>query len=700
MPTMEIEIALRAEAPGSYGVQLRVVRSDSEMIIQPAEGRTGFDLEALGDSRLSPLEYGRLLSGRLFAPAEIGQRFAETRAAAETDRLRIRLRLQIHSNAPELHALRWENLTDPRNGEWLLTSETLIFSRLVAGADWQRVALRPRSQMQALVAAANPSDLQSVWNLPPIDPAKELERARAGLEDKAQPLEGVPVTLPNLAEALRRKDYDILYLACHGALRDGEPWLLLEDENGKAARIGGAHLVEHLRSLEVRPRLVVLASCESAGTGQGAAGAQALAALGPRLAEAGIPAVLAMQGSVSVETLARLLPDFFQALWEDGRVDYALAVARSRIRDRPDRWMPALFLRLKNGRIWYVPGFAGEETLRRWDSLLNNVHYHRCTPILGSGLLEPLVGTSQDLAALLAGEGFPLEPHEREDLPQVAQYLATMQQDQFVRDQWLEILQRELSRRFDVEPAASADTEPLPEDHVERLSASFSRAGALLRGRDPVEPHKVLASLPFPLYITTNPDSLLVDALSEAEKEPQVELCRWRQDPDLTWPPSLYDDRGGGDEDYVPSEKRPLVYYLFGRLQEPKSIVLTEDNYFDYLIGVSRPAQDSPHPEPVLRAQGGTSLLFLGFRLEEWDFRIFFRSLAGREGSGWKVQRKNLTHVAVQIDPEESRMLDAERARDYLRQYFGEAKIDIYWGSVADFLRELIGRWEEWRKKH
>jgi hypothetical protein len=498
-------------------------------------------------------------------------------------------------------------------------------------------------------------------------------------------------TLPNLADALRRKDYDILYLACHGALYKGEPWLLLEDQDGKGERVGGAHLVEHLRSLEVRPRLIVLASCESAGTG--VAGAQALAALGPRLAEAGVPAVLAMQGTVSMETVGELLPAFFRALWEDGRVDHALAVARGRVRNRPDRWMPALFLRLKNGRIWYVPGFAGEGTLQRWNSLLNNIAYDRCTPILGSGLLEPLVGSSRDIAAQLAEKNqFPLEPYEREDLPQVTQYLATMQQDQFVRDQWLETLQRELSRRFG-EDAADAAL-----DHVERLSASFSRAGARLRQLDPVEPHKVLATLPFPLYITTNPDSLLIDALEEAEpkRQPQVELCRWRQD--LSWPPSIYENPDGPG-DYVPTEKRPLVYYLFGRLEEPQSIVLTEDNYFDYLIGVSRPAQDSPHPEPVRRAQGGTSLVFLGFKLEDWDFRIFFRSLAGREGSGWKVQRKNLTHVAVQIDPEESRMLDAAGAREYLRQYFGEAKIDIYWGSVADFLRELMERWEGWRKR-
>ena len=36
-----------------------------------------------------------------------------------------------------------------------------------------------------------------------------------------------------------------------------------------------------------------------------------------------------------------------------------------------------------------------------------------------------------------------------------------------------------------------------------------------------------------------------------------------------------------------PPVERPLVYHLFGRLGEPDSLVITEDDYFDYLIGVT-----------------------------------------------------------------------------------------------------------------
>jgi hypothetical protein len=378
-------------------------------------------------------------------------------------------------------------------------------------------------------------------------------------------------------------------------------------------------------------------------------------------------------------TLEAFLPVFFHELQQDGQIDRAVALARGAVRDRPDGFMPVLFLRLGSGRIWYVPGFGHEGGLERWPALLNNIAQGRCTPILGSALLEPIIGSSREIARRWAeGHHFPMAPQDREDLPQVAQFLAIAQEEPYLRDAFVLELQRELRRRF------RADLPDKPEGRVDQLVRDLRTVGANLRRTNPAEPHRILAALPFPLYISTNPDSLLADALTEAGRTPQVELCRWRDDVD--WPPSVYADRTA---DYQASAERPLVYHLFGRFQELDSLVLTEDNYFDYLIGVSRPGQDSPHPPEVLKAQTTTALLFLGFRMEDWDFRVFFRSLRGREG---RALNQRFSHVAVQIDPEENRLLDPERARKYLQQYVG-SKVSIYWGSAHDFIRELQEQW-------
>jgi hypothetical protein len=102
-----------------------------------------------------------------------------------------------------------------------------------------------------------------------------------------------------------------------------------------------------------RPLLVLLAACHGAGDGQGA---EALTSLGSLLARSGVPAVVAMQGKVTMATMATMAPDLFGQLRRHGQVDRALAAARGAVLDRADWWIPVLFLRLRSGRIWAEPG--------------------------------------------------------------------------------------------------------------------------------------------------------------------------------------------------------------------------------------------------------------------------------------------------------------------------------------------------------
>ena len=144
-------------------------------------------------------------------------------------------------------------------------------------------------------------------------------------------------------------------------------------------------------------------------------------------------------------------------------------------------------------------------------------------------------------------------------------------------------------------------------------------------GTDPVtQPLRVLASFPLPIYITTLFGNFLADALKAAGKDPVVEMCRWNDY--LEQQPSIFES----EPDYRPTPERPLVYHLFGRLSDPDSLVLTEDDYFDYLIGVT--SRNDLIPGVVRRALTDSALLFLGFDLDDWDFRVLFRSIMSREG--------------------------------------------------------------------
>ncbi len=225
--------------------------------------------------------------------------------------------------------------------------------------------MRRKGELRALVVIASPNNLAD-YQLQSINVDEEIKRSSDSLENI--PLISLPIkeknenaTLKNIIRYLRGGskvlDPNILYLVCHGTLVEGESWLFLEDENGGVKRISGSDFVTQINELRNRPSLIILGSCESAGTTTG----NALTALGPRLAEAGIPAVLAMQGKISMKTLNEFMPTFFNTLQQFGEVDHAVAVARANIRDYYDHWMPTLFMRLKSGRIWYSPGFSQEE---------------------------------------------------------------------------------------------------------------------------------------------------------------------------------------------------------------------------------------------------------------------------------------------------------------------------------------------------
>ena len=93
---------------------------------------------------------------------------------------------------------------------------------------------------------------------------------------------------------------------------------------------------------------------------------------------------------------------------------------------------------------------------------------------------------------------------------------------------------------------------------------------------------------------------------------------------------------------------------------------MTEDDYFDFLIGATR--NKDLVPIVVKEALSRTALLFLGFRMEEWDFRVLFRSILAQGGRNQlNVKYK---HIAAQIDPEEGRNINPEKARRYLQNYF------------------------------
>jgi hypothetical protein len=680
----DLEIGIHRRDGQTYAIEMRLLPPGADVEVRADSGSMQLDLAALRGT-VDDKAYGTLLGSSLLNDDIVKTTFGSARKVADDNDVELRVRLMVGPTAPELHWLRWEAARDEK-GDTLFTGERLLFSRYVISSDWR--PLRPKADMRALAFVANPSDVDK-YGLAPVDAPKLIAPIKAALGSALTvPTQGRRATLAALLAHLR-EGFDVLYLVCHGKLIKGEPRLWLESEDGTSDRVSGADFIARLSELRVRPRLIVLASCQSAGTADQQTDEGYMVALGPRLAESGIPAVVAMQGTVSMDTVATFMACFFENLQKDGAVDAAMSVARREafIEKRPDWWMPILFMRLKSGRVWYVPGFGDDpKAFEKWPRLLSSISDGSATPILGSGLHEALTGSTRDVACALADVSrFALASGDRENLPQVAQYLAVTQDMPTLRRSVVQALWQQVIRNYGTEVGHELRQDPNTLDReslIEGYDALLEAARQARLKRDPQEPYALLASVPFRMYLSTNSDKLLEHALQAAGREPQVAVCEWN---DRMQPQQSVFDR---DPTYRPDQKKPLVYRLFGQLQDPDSLVLTEDDYFDYLIGVT--SNKELIPPVVRRALADTALLFLGFRMDDWSFRVLFRSIMNQSGGS---RRSRYAHVAVQIDPEEGRIIEVDAARRFFETYFHGSEIAIYWGSVEDFIRELADQW-------
>jgi hypothetical protein len=287
---------------------------------------------------------------------------------------------------------------------------------------------------------------------------------------------------------------------------------------------------------------------------------------------------------------------------------------------------------------------------RDWNLLLRRIKAGKCTPFLGAGACFGALPLGGDIAQEWAQEHhYPLE--DSSDLARVAQFLAVHYDPMFPKE---EILERFFQNVM------------LPD---------FTK---------PDEPHGVLADLPLPVYMTTNYDDFMVQALKSRNRDPKRELCCWNEL--VKDQSSIFASESGFD----PTPANPVVFHLHGHNEVPESLVLTEDDYLDFLVNISRDRSLLPHQ--IERVLAGTSLLFIGYRLADWTFRVLFRGLiTSTEPSLRRVS------VTVQLPPVPTGDSESmqRRVQKYLDEYFNRIDMRVYWGTAREFAAELRQRWEE-----
>ena len=343
-----LEITLQRKVDNEWPA-ISVFSRPGDFLPVRTESRLQLDIQGLL-LHANPKEYGIALGKALFRD---DLRDALTRARAQAREDQQPLRILLNVEAEDLKPLHWERLCAPLDNVWdfLCLNQSTPLSLYLPSLTDRRFPPIGRRDLRALVLIAGPEELEGDFGLAPFDvPATiaSLQQSFGNIpHDILAAVDGSagPPTLEALCERLTAGSYSLLHLVCHGRYSPkGDIVLYLPDSSREP--VTATALIERISRLQgIRglPHFAFLMTCESASP----EAENGFGGLGQRLVrELGMPAVLAMTASVSIQTGSELAGAFYTRLREHGEVDRALSESLAGLMGRPDATVPAIFSRL------------------------------------------------------------------------------------------------------------------------------------------------------------------------------------------------------------------------------------------------------------------------------------------------------------------------------------------------------------------
>jgi hypothetical protein len=316
-----------------------------------------------------------------------------------------------------------------------------------------------------------------------------------------------------------------------------------------------------------------------------------------------------------------------------------------------------------------------QTTVRTWQqTIVERIKNGKVVPIISNEVSNNLVlgGDAPLIEAYAAYINYPLA--DNHCLPCMAQFFGVTNEavtdPRVVKEDYINFIKNRLFDIAEAEGIAKNTLAEVEEEFDNVTLAEFTNVlGYPKLNNGQLAPLLVLADLPLPIYLTTGYHNFIEVALRRAGKEPRTEICRWHKG--LEGVPSVL----AGD--YQPSKDEPLVYHLHGYDEYPGSLVLTEDDYMEFLVAITQNVgrESDPIPRRIRQAMADSSLVLLGYNLSSWDFRVLFWGLI-------KPRPLQQTSVSVQLTP-------GEVERDYLQKYLDEFEFKVYWGDIHQYTQEL-----------
>ena len=182
--------------------------------------------------------------------------------------------------------------------------------------------------------------------------------------------------------------------------------------------------------------------------------------------------------------------------------------------------------------------------------------------------------------------------------------------------------------------------------------------------------HLGLARCPFSVVLTTCHDDLFEQALVENRKIPSRYWYHYRGEP-----------RDNKELAGTPDPTNPALYHLFGAVDEPNSLVLTENDLLDFVIRVvsGRPKL----PDSLRSALRNKTFIFFGFGIRHWYLRVLLKLI---------VHSLELSPGSVAL--ESLGGLDAREKEQTVMFYKRGTRIEVVDMDGQEFVDELLKRLE------
>jgi hypothetical protein len=174
-----------------------------------------------------------------------------------------------------------------------------------------------------------------------------------------------------------------------------------------------------------------------------------------------------------------------------------------------------------------------------------------------------------------------------------------------------------------------------------------------------------IAEIPFSMIFSLTPDDLLLQAFSQIKVVPQHDLYLKNQPPRQA------------DKTISPTVNSPLVYNMFGYIQNRDSLVLTHDDLFDYFNSIL--AESSMHSDVKEMIKKMEVYIFLGVSFDKWYMRLLLKMLYRLQGRDEFLRFANET------------LLEEDIRTLFSDQY----RIEFVPRQVSDFINQLHKHFEE-----